>query len=364
MFAHDVLKTLYSPVKAFEEIVKDPDIKGPLLILVLVLILSASLQYVMASKISVEIGKPEEDDWTESIYLWASNGEISNSSDRVVGNYSVMSSVANDTCIWMRLTGIEPINCSGDESCKRLSFRIKWTHPNESFPDCEATLMLFFNDENGCLKRDLSTEISDSRGNWYNSTVDIGPESLDWNHTSSSEWENVTGLEFRLAWSVPTNLTMKIDDLYFGRYVLASVAFPINGWLIEFLMFTGASFLLSWGIYGGLFLLFIKMFGEEVGSWKAFFIVVGYLFAVIMVYLAARTLSITMLPETPMEMFDETWYPTCTRAVGFIGCVWMAALSVIALRSFYAFSWRKAVVISIVANIVNYFLNPFMLMYF
>ena len=143
LFVHDVLKTLYSPIKAFEEIAKKPDVRAPLLILALILIVTAGLHYVLASKVPIEIATPENDEWTESLNLWTSNGQRSNSSDSLVGNYSVMSSVANNACIWMRLTDIGPINCSGDENYKRLSFRIKWAHQNRTFPDSEATLKLF-----------------------------------------------------------------------------------------------------------------------------------------------------------------------------------------------------------------------------
>ena len=354
LFAHDVLKTLYSPVKAFEDIVKKPDVKGPLLILALILIVTAGLQYSIASKVSIEIGTPEKDDWTESIYLWTSNGERSNSSDRVVGNYSVMSSITNNTCIWMKLTGIGPINCSGDESYKRLSFRIKWTHQNGTFPYSEAILKLFFNDENDYLKLDLSEKISNSSGKWYNSTVDIGPESQDWNYTDPSDWENITGLEFRLAWLTSANLTMKIDDLYFGRYVSALVAFSLPEWLIEPLMFAGLGFFLSWGVYGGLLLLAVKIFGEKVGSWKESFLVTGYLFSVTVIYHVAITLSAVILP---------TWPYFLIVYFGLMGNVWIAVLSAIAIRSLYVFSWKKTIGISVIANTTAFLINPFMLVW-
>jgi len=352
---HDVLKTLYSPIKAFEEIAKKPDVRAPLLILALILIVTAGLHYVLASKVPIEIATPENDEWTESLNLWTSNGQRSNSSDSLVGNYSVMSSVANNACIWMRLTDIGPINCSGDENYKRLSFRIKWAHQNRTFPDSEATLKLFLNGENdNYLTLNLKAEMSNSSDVWHNSTVDVGPENLDWNYTEPSDWEYITGVEFKLAWSAPANLTMKIDDLYFGRYVPALEALSLNQWLIEPLLFTGLGFFLSWGIYGGLLLLVLKIFGGKIGSWKESFLVLGYLFSVTVIYNVVITLLAVILPAWPYSFVVY---------FGLLGNVWIAALSAIAMRSLYGLSWKKAIGISVMANLAVFLLNPLMLVW-
>lgn len=54
LIERQLLKVLYSPVKAFEKIVKKPDVKGPLLVFVLTLLATAGMQYVLASKILLE----------------------------------------------------------------------------------------------------------------------------------------------------------------------------------------------------------------------------------------------------------------------------------------------------------------------
>lgn len=50
MIERQVLRVLYSPVRAFEEIAKTPNFKGPLLIFALTMLATAGLQYVGASK--------------------------------------------------------------------------------------------------------------------------------------------------------------------------------------------------------------------------------------------------------------------------------------------------------------------------
>ncbi|KPV63809.1 MAG: Yip1 domain protein [Candidatus Bathyarchaeota archaeon BA1] len=60
MVGLEILKVFYSPFKAFEEIVKKPDAKGPLLIFGLVLLATMGAQYVNASKIFLETETPGE----------------------------------------------------------------------------------------------------------------------------------------------------------------------------------------------------------------------------------------------------------------------------------------------------------------
>ncbi len=66
MVVKEALKVLYSPLKAFEEIVKKPTVKGPLLVLALTLLATAVLQSIVASKYSRLAETPDNDDWTES----------------------------------------------------------------------------------------------------------------------------------------------------------------------------------------------------------------------------------------------------------------------------------------------------------
>ncbi|RLI41507.1 hypothetical protein DRO69_11465, partial [Candidatus Bathyarchaeota archaeon] len=150
LIVQEILEVLYSPVKAFEEIVKKPSVKGPLLILALTLVVTAILQGVTASKILFLAETPENDDWTESASLWSSNGVTKvDDTDSVVGNYSVKSFVANSTFIWMNITDIGQFNCLEETGYKTLSFQIKWIHQNETFPSSNATLRLFSSDKNG-----------------------------------------------------------------------------------------------------------------------------------------------------------------------------------------------------------------------
>ena len=367
MFAHDVLKTLYSPIKAFEEIVKKPDIKGSLLILVLILVLTTGSQYASASKIFDEEPMTNRDEWTELTAWtaqWASNGEETRrDTDSVVGNYSIASSVTNNTCIWMNLTDMGSFNCSQNAGYERLSFWIKWKSQNSISVHPNATLRLFSANGDDYFKLNFGSKLSNSSDEWSPVKVDTGPESEireGWEHVGSPNWENVTGVEFALIWSVPVNLTMKIDDLYFSKFVPLTKDF-FAGWSSS-LTASALSFFISWGLYGAILLLVIKMFGEKVDSWKPLFLVVGYLFSVRIVHLLITVALIPTLPETRLEDLTQTWYLTLPyQAIVYFGLVtdvWMAALSSIATRFLYTLTWRKAISISVLASLINFILGP------
>jgi hypothetical protein len=163
-----LFEVLYSPVKAFKKIIEKPDFKGVLLILVLVIFSMVVVQYVATSKFFLETRTPDDDDWTESLtnqHSWTSNDspsldETDYKMGNTVGNHSVKSLVSNYTSIWMKITGIEPLDCSEDAGYKELFFWIKWIHENGSFPNLGATLRLFSDSESSYFERSLTNFIA------------------------------------------------------------------------------------------------------------------------------------------------------------------------------------------------------------
>jgi len=108
----------------------------------------------------------------------------------------------------MNITDIGQFNCSGETGYKVLSFRIKWIRQNEIFPSSNATLRLFSNNQNSYFELDLLNLINSS-DTWANVTVKVGSDNPNWKSPNSSDWEAITGLEFKLAWSDAANLTME-----------------------------------------------------------------------------------------------------------------------------------------------------------
>jgi hypothetical protein len=369
LVVYEVLKVLYSPVKAFEEIVKKPSVKGPLLVLALTLLATAVLRSVVASKQFVLTGSPEyfiltgmsdNDNWTESASLWTSNGVPSvDGADRVVGNYSVKAFVVNDTYIWMNITGIGQFNCSGEAGYDGVSFRIKWIHQNETFPSSNATLRLFSNNEN-YFELNLINLINSS-DTWANLTVEVGSENPNWTSPNSPDWGNITGLEFRLTWltSDAANLTMKIDDLHFGKYVSVLTAATSSVIIISSLN-AAIAFFFNWAMYGVFLFILVAMFRGKTGSMTRFFVVIGHVFIVTTVYILVSALLFSTLPQVTAETIQEKWVSNWVYQLGifldFTFKAWMAVLFAIAIRFFSQLTWRKAAVVSAIASILVFIL--------
>jgi hypothetical protein len=386
LVVREVFEVLYSPVKAFKEIVKKPDVKGFFIIFVFILLTAAVLQQVSASKLFVETATPDKDNWTESTSFWNSNGTISlDETDHIVGNYSVKCFVSNGTSIWMRIADIGKFNCSGDGGYKGLSFRIKWIHQNGKFPSSSATLRLFSNSESRYFELNIINDVSNSSNKWYNVTdpIIIGPESQGWVSFGSPDWGNITGLEFRLNWlhSDAANLTMKIDDLYFGKYVPFITMGFYNQWFVLSLISTATDFLIKWLLYAGLLWLVIKMFHGETGPWRILFIVIGYTFCNGVVHAPVDALLISMLPplnfplkawrpiageegvasKLMSKIYENKWYNTLPYNLSIFLTltihVWTIALGTIALRFLGEIEWKKAALISSIAYIISIFLR-------
>ena len=390
MDVRGVFEILYSPVKAFKKIIEKPDFKGVLIILVLVMSFAVVEQYVIASKLLLLDPTPDNDEWTESTALWTSNVSLLiDGSDYKVGNYSVKSSVSNGTNIWMKITDIGPLDCSEDTGYKELFFWINWTHEN-GIPSSNATLRLFSVNES-YFERSLTNFISNSSAEWSNSTLKIGPNQ-GWNPTNSPDWQSVTGLEFRLTWLTSANLTLKIDDLHFRRYNSLLERGVFSESVISILISIAIAFSMNWILWSGILLLVTKVFREEAGPWTMFFVIIGHVFIVTVVYTIASAALISMLsplnvptktwpPTTEAEanavnvVFEEKWYPnwpyrlyTALHFISFSGVtlyfpllreVWTLVLCSIAIRILRGITWRKATSISIVAFIIRSILRFF-----
>ncbi len=338
-----------------------------------------AVEYVAASKFFLETRTPADDDWTESLtnqLLWTSNDspsldETDYKVGNTLGNHSVKSSVSNDTNIWMKITDIGPLDCSEDTAYKDLFFWINWAHDDGTPPSSAATLRLFSGSESRYFELDLTNLISPSSGEWNNATVPVGPESQGWN-AMDSDWRNITGLEFKLAWLNSTNLTMKIDGLYFRKYVSPIQTGAFGGAILPISMSAAVAFSMNWILWAGILLMIGKVFREELGPWTTFFVIIGHVFSVTIVYALAGAAVLSTLPalNLPLEVdninafIHEMWSPyTAYQAwlnfLPFVPEVWTAVLCAIAIRLLRGITWGRAASISAVAFIVRFILRIF-----
>ncbi|MDH5783699.1 MAG: hypothetical protein OEZ35_08595 [Candidatus Bathyarchaeota archaeon] len=388
----EVFEVLYSPVKAFKKIVEKPDFKGVILILVLFMSFTLVEQYVITSKLLLRTETPDEDDWTESLsnqHDWASNDspsldETDYKMGNTAGNHSVKSFVFNDTSIWMKVTDIGSFDCSADTGYEELFFWIKWIHEN-GVQSSGATLRLFSGSESSYFELDLTSFIASS-DEWSNATLKIGLEQ-GWISTNSPDWQSITGLEFRLVWLAPANLTTKIDDLHFQKYVSFIETGTTSESIIGILMSAAVVFSMNWILWAGILLMIAKVFREEGGRWTMFFVIIGYVFIVTVVYRIVSAALFSMLPalnipskvwppttkegiNATSALIEERWYPTWAYQVyimlhpvfivfnmpfyfPFLREIWTMALCIIAIRSLWGITWGKAASISTVALIIR-----------
>jgi hypothetical protein len=397
LFLYDVFKVIYSPVKAFREVLENPRYFGPVIIIVISLFLTIGTQYVSVSKHYVETITPTSRVyWTNatppSPSLWTLNAAPAdltavpnNSSALLAGNYSVRALVSNKTEIWLKITTNGTINCSGSSGFKTLYYKLMYTCTLPQ-PISNATLRLYsFKNESNYFKFNLnSTRYLNSSGSWIDANVTLGEKALNWTVGSGSpSWSNITGIEFRLEFPNNGTMSLLLNDLYFGgRYEALLNVFGFSYWLSSTVMSSVFDILLRWLIFAGLLWLTVRVFQPQGSSFRTLLIVVGYAFAIMFVYVTIDMLSISQLPLLyfpnkvifPLtgreiqnasiatnNIYNAYWTPTIAYDA-FIGAwyvshVWTIGLFAIAMRTLQNISWKKALLISIIAYTIALFVR-------
>lgn len=361
-------------MKAFEEILEKPNVKGPILILLITLPIALSGQYVSGAKFFIEAPTPENDLWTEAplnsaSFSWNSNGNITfDGEDHVSGKYSVSSSLTDSYLVWAHLTEIGSFNCSREEY-SRFSFRVKWVNQENATPD--ALLQLFsLNNESTRFERDITNDIANKTGIWGNITVNLAAD--DWIEVPESlpSWENVTGIGFQLKWAKPANVTLKVDDLFFGKYtpIASSTTFDLQ--LVYSLTRSGISFLLEWLILSGIVFLTLKSFFAWNGLWKNLLSTVGYVYSASIIQLVALALLFLLLPPIflphnityveYLDIYQRSWgIPISILSLLFY--IWTTILCAIALKKMQNLSWTQALLTGFGAVVMSLLLSSFLL---
>jgi hypothetical protein len=364
-FARWIFEVLYSPLKTFQEIVKKPSIKGPLLILIITLPITLAGQYTSGTKFFLEAPTPDDDLWTETPpeslpLLWSSNNNISfDSQDHVFGNYSVSSSLINSTLIQMHLTEIGSFNRS-DSGHSQLSFAVKWTNEANATPQTAVLQLFSLNDEDKKFEISIMDTITDSASNWANVSINLFRE--DWSQSNEPSWAAITGIGFLLTWADFGNITLKIDGLYFGRFAPISSSESFNVQLLYSLMRSSINFFLEWVLLSGIVFLALRSLSGWKGQWKTLLSILGYIYSTSIIYLIALALAFSALPSIfirynisyleYVEAYQSSWgLPISTLSMAFYG--WTAILCTIAIKNVQELSWTKAFLMSFGAILMS-----------
>lgn len=398
LFLHDIFKVIYSPVKAFREILENPRYIGPAIIIIISLFLTIGTQYVSVSKHYLETITPTSprDAWTNMTTpssMWATNASMGNvtaysnaNNDLLAGNYSVHAIVSNTSEILLKTADIGTINCS---EFKTLYYKLMYSGYNQTQAPQNASYtylrLLSLNNESRYFEFDLSNQLYLNKSQaWTDANVTLNFTSVSgWTSNGSPNWENITGIEFMLGFPQKGQLSLYLNDLYFGgKYEVLYGAVGVSYWLSSTVVSSVFDILLRWLIFAGLLWLTLKVFQPQGSPFKTLLIVVGYAFAIMFVYVTIDILSISQLPILyfpnkvifPLtgreiqtvslatnNIYNTYWVPTVAYDV-FVGAwyvshVWTIGLFSIALRTLQNFSWKKAVLISIIAYIMALFVR-------
>ena len=403
MFLYDIFKVIYSPIKAFREVMQKPRYVGPALIIIISLCLTVGTQYVSISKQYVETINPSSprDAWTNMTSpssLWVTNignaTSVSNeNSDFLAGNYSVRSAVVNSSEILLETTSIGTVNCSDPDGYRTLYYKLMYNASSLTQTNLTASaaeLRLFsLNNESDYYEFNLlsnGTRYLNSSQTWINANVTLnfasGP---GWTTHGTPNQENITGVEFLLQFPENGSSSMYLNDLYFGgKYEILYGVVGFSYWAASTAISSISDILLRWLIFAGLLWVTIKVFHSQgTLSLKTLLVIVGYAFAIMFVYVTVDILSISQLPilyfpnkviypltgqeisaasQLTSNIYNAYWTPTAAYGV-FIGAwylshVWTIALFTIALKTTITdISWKKAALISAIAYVIGLFLR-------
>ena len=316
MFAYGIFKVIYSPFKAFKEIIKNPKYTGPILIMVLFVLASIGRGYAWYSKIYVQETLPSAldlynpDPWTENCTMWESNGNVTcNSYDAILGYNSTQFNITNDTTIRIELNNIGPINCSRTDGYKNLTFGIKWIHVTADPPQ-NVGLYLFSMGTTDHFYRDL-TELTNQTENekWSNFTIPVGPDAERWVDSSAeTAWNNITGFGLELVWaeSARSNLTILVDRLYFQSENVEPLINLIGSNIAASALDAVMEFCIYWMLFSAAVFVAAKILKIE-AQFKLFLIIVGY--ALIVMVILQVLLSILYLSIPPIYLSIDAVSP-------------------------------------------------------
>jgi hypothetical protein len=380
----DILKVIYAPSKAFNEIVQNPKYIGPILIMVLFVIANLGFVYVLISKTYAEATLPTADQldmWTENATLWTGTSGVAITENFVdyisgayYGNRSIEFSIVNSTQIWMQLNDIGSINCSGQDGYKSLYLRIDRISPEDT--PANATIYLFSATPSDYFYYNLTDEFSNSTLNvWNNLTIQL--DSQTWNSIANASWEDIRGLKLEFGWLNDSNITLLVDGLFFGGVFESPVNNLVN-YMINYSIVSVMQFVVKWVFLGGLLYIMTKAFGAKI-VWRPILILVGFALITMFVQAVANTALFSTLPtlyygfpllggangETAIaynEILNETWL--VSQINGYIQIAvhfWTIVLCAIAVRMLAQFSWTKSFLVATVAYFATVLAQSFLL---
>jgi len=365
----EILKVLYSPHKAFRDILQNPKISGPILIMILFVAASVGAIYIFYSRTYYEDTLPtsilesdisKKDLWTEKASFWRNlEGEppMENYEDYIngtlYGNRSIEFHVKNSQKISVILEDIGKINCSSPNGYSKLYFSVKWIGL-ENNPE-DAVLYLFSGFPSSYFRLSLVEELANTKdGVWNSVAVSLGDGG--WASVGTADWTSITGLQLELSWSEASNITLLVDGVFFGGVFkpLENFTFIPNYAILAFMQFV-----FRWVLLAGV--IYVMTRGFKAGTvWRIIIILVGFALIPMVVQAIVNAAVFSIIPaikysfEYLVGFKGEAAYNIglLNQIFSYIQAaiiIWTIVLCAFAIRTATEFSWSKTFLIAAVA---------------
>jgi len=379
LFATDILKVLYAPQKAFKQIIENPKYWGAIVIFILFIAAQTSFYYSLYGRTNYEQTSPisaKLGTWTQNSTLWQTSSGVAITSNAVdflnntyYGNSSLQFAVSNSNNMSLALGNFDSVQC-GLDSFQNLSMRIKIAEPT-AIPT-KVTLTLYSLTDANYFQHDLTSSFSGSSADvWNNLTIAVGSEASGWQSNGNPTWENITSLKLDFTFSSSSDITLRLDGLFFRGFYQSPMQSDSSGFIIYVLQQALFQFIFQWLLFTGLMYVIIKGLKGTV-IWRPLFIAVGFALIVSVVQSVIGIVATTALPNLyyPTEFLTglsgeaqiisdsiiatTATYTTITAAIQLVTYGWLAALGALIVRTLIPeFTWSKSILTSAAAIVVT-----------
>jgi len=359
-----ILRTLYSPSKVFKELAENPSYRGVVLILILFVASNTLALYVFYTKHFIQKVKPDlfeegSDVWTENATLWESNGNCTQDSDRVYGEYSIAFNVTNTNELYMQIFFLESINCS-KEKFNQISFSLKLVDGDVAPSNVFLTL---FSKSSGCFVRNLEKETRNITdwNDWNTLIVPLGGEGWEPEGNGTASWDDINGTKILVKFPKNVNATLLLDAFFFrGQYEPLINYFTV--FALQYSMLYFISFVMLWIIFGGLLYILSKYAGSEL-TWKHDLVVSGYSLTPLFIQGLCWTILFMFLPQVKIAMgtvantlATGTLILNVATYLQFVFMAWGIIISTFATRTLNNFTTSKSAAISLASYLTAFFI--------
>lgn len=381
--AGQILKVFYAPHKVFREIIQKPKYFGPILIMVLFTAVYALSGYVFLSRTYNEQVLPTlatGDEWTQNSTLWTSNATPLESADCIDGGYygnnSIEFSIINSTDIWMQSIDLGPINCSGSEGYKNMSFRLKLIYPNTT--ELAGADIYLFSDQTDYFYYNFPESLlSIDNATWTNFTIPVESNS-DWTaNGANADWGNLSKVRFGFKLSENADVNVLLDGLLF-RGVYKQGLENVSNYMLNLAFGAMMQFVIRWVVVSGLLFIMAKAFGSKT-AWRPILILVGFILVTMFTQAVINTAAFSTLSRVnyPFELsggtqgeaqiaynkvLDETLFASQIISFAQIAIIiWTIALCALASHISAELSWPKASLVATVACFTSMFVESLLI---